>query len=173
LPRAGSNFVQRRVDWGRSTPTLAPHRKDREIFMAENPQAPSVRPRPLSPFLSIYRWPVTMATSITHRATGIALSAGMIFLAWWLLGLASGPDMYQPLIQLAGTPIGLIVLFGFLWSLCYHWLNGIRHLAWDIGYGFEMSTANWSGVVVSALSVLLAIGIFIVGYEIARGAVRL
>jgi len=141
--------------------------------MADNPQAPSARQRPVSPHLTIYRWPVTMATSITHRATGVALSAGMVFLAWWLIGLASGPEVYQPFVRLAGSSVGLLVLFGILWSLCYQWLNGIRHLAWDLGYGFEVSTANLTGVAVAVLSVLLAIGIFILGYEIEHGAVRL
>jgi succinate dehydrogenase / fumarate reductase cytochrome b subunit len=139
----------------------------------ENPQAPSARQRPVSPHLTVYRWPITMATSITHRVTGVALSAGMVFLAWWLIGLASGPDVYQPLVRAAASPLGLFVMFGFLWSLCYHWLNGIRHLVWDLGYGFEVRTASRTSIVVIALSVLFAAGVFILGYKIAQGTMRL
>src|SRR5271169_6259674 len=92
--------------------------------------------RPLSPHLQIYRWPVTMATSITHRATGVALSAGTLLLAWWLIATASGPEAFATFQNLAANPIGEIVLLGFVWSLAFHLLNGIRHLAWDLGYGF-------------------------------------
>lgn len=127
--------------------------------MADNPQTP-VRGRPLSPHLSIYKWPITMATSITHRATGVAISAGMVLVAWGLIALASGPEMYQPFTAVLANPVGMIVLFGFLWSLIYHFLNGIRHLAWDVGFGFEVSTANRTGLLVIALSVLLAAGTF-------------
>jgi len=135
--------------------------------MAANPQAQSARPRPLSPHLSIYKWPITMATSITHRATGLALVAGMIFLTWWLVGLASGPEVYRPFMNAAGSLIGQVVLFGFAWSLTYHFLNGVRHLMWDVGYGFAVPTANKTGVVVIALSLLIAIGIFVACYVAA------
>src|SRR6185437_16375559 len=92
--------------------------------------------RPLSPHLQIYRWPVTMMTSITHRATGVALAAGTVLLAWWLIAIATGPDAYDTVRMVARSPIGLIVIFGFIWSLAFHLLNGIRHLAWDVGLGF-------------------------------------
>jgi len=141
--------------------------------MAENPQAVSPRQRPVSPHLTIYRWPVTMATSITHRVTGVALYLGMIFLTWWLMGLASGPDVYQPFVRIAASPLGQLAIFGFLWSLAYHFLNGIRHLAWDLGYGFAVPTANRTAVLVIVVSVLLAVGLFALGYEIQHGAVQL
>lgn len=128
--------------------------------MADNPQSPPVRERPLSPHLTIYKWPITMATSIAHRATGVAISVGMVLLAWGLIALASGPEMYQPFLATLANPVGFAVLFGFLWALLYHFLNGIRHLAWDLGYGFAVQTANRSGVSVIALSVLLSVGIF-------------
>ena len=118
------------------------------------------RPRPLSPHLTIYRWPVTMASSITHRATGIALSAGTVVLAWWLICISNGPEAYQGFLALAVSPLGLVVLFGFTWSLAFHLLNGIRHLAWDLGYGFAKPTAHKSGVFVFAVSLLLAVGAF-------------
>ncbi len=128
--------------------------------MAERPV--EAHPRPLSPHLQVYRWPVTMATSIAHRMTGLALAAGTALIAWWLVAAASGPDVYQPFQGVIRNPLAQLVLFGFVWALVYHLLNGIRHLAWDLGYGFSVPTANKTGVLVISLSVLVAIGIFLV-----------
>lgn len=122
------------------------------------------RPRPLSPHLQIYRWSPTMATSIVHRATGMALTLGMAGLAWWLMALASGPGAYATFTSLAFTPLGQVIIFGFVWSLCYHLLSGFRHLIWDIGYGFSKGTANGVSVVIILLSVLIALGLFWAGY---------
>ena len=124
--------------------------------------------RPLSPYLQIYRWPITMATSIAHRVTGMALAGGTLIVAWWLLALAAGPQYYDTFSTIARHPLGQIVLFGFVWSLTYHLLNGIRHLAWDIGLGFDVHTANKSAVAVIALSLVLAVGIFVYAYA-AKG----
>jgi succinate dehydrogenase / fumarate reductase cytochrome b subunit len=138
---------------------------------APNSPGPSPRPygRPLSPHIQIYRWPITMAASITHRATGIALTAGTLFLAWWLIAAASGPDAYAVFAAVAGHPVGKIVLFGFLWSLAFHLLNGIRHLAWDVGYGFKVPTAKLTAVIVYVASLLLAVGAFVLGIMVSRG----
>lgn len=118
------------------------------------------RSRPLSPHLTIYRWPVTMATSIIHRATGVALSAGTLLLAWWLVSVASGLEAYGIFAQAAGSLLGQLVLVGFTWSLAYHLLNGIRHLAWDLGYGFTPAKANRNSWIVIVLSVLLTAAAF-------------
>jgi succinate dehydrogenase / fumarate reductase cytochrome b subunit len=132
--------------------------------MAENPQVAPQRPRPLSPHLTIYRWPVTMATSITHRITGVGLAGGSAVLAWWLIAIASGPESYQTFAALAGTWIGQLILFGFAWALSYHLLNGIRHLAWDMGFGFAVQTAGvWSWIIILA-SVAFAVAIFAIAY---------
>jgi succinate dehydrogenase cytochrome b subunit len=122
------------------------------------------RARPLSPHMTIYRWPVSMATSITHRLTGIALSMGTLLLAWWLIAAASGLEAYHTFSQVAASWPGQVVLFGFTWSLAFHLLNGIRHLAWDMGYGFDVPTANRTGWLVIVLSVLLAVGAFALAY---------
>jgi succinate dehydrogenase / fumarate reductase cytochrome b subunit len=132
--------------------------------MAEQARSGAVRPRPLSPHIQIYRWPVTMATSIVHRATGLALAAGTLLVAWWLLALATGPDEYEFFSSIARGPIGQLVLFGFVWSLAFHLLNGIRHLAWDVGYGFDVHAANRSGVLVVTFSLFTAIGVFAFAY---------
>jgi succinate dehydrogenase / fumarate reductase, cytochrome b subunit len=128
--------------------------------MAENPQRPVAATRPLSPHLTIYRWPVTMATSITHRATGVGLSVGAIILAWWLISISNGPEGWQRFHALSDTPIGLLVVFGLTWSLVYHFLNGVRHLAWDLGYGFSKEVAERNSVIILAASILGAIAVF-------------
>src|SRR5690349_24545365 len=111
--------------------------------MAENPQSSTAARRPLSPHLTIYRWPLTMMTSITHRATGIALSVGALVLAWWLVAISNGLDGgYQTFMTLAVTPFGMLVLFGITWSLPYHFFSGLRHLAWDLGNAFVKTAAE-------------------------------
>jgi succinate dehydrogenase / fumarate reductase cytochrome b subunit len=132
--------------------------------MADTPHS-APRTRPLSPHFTIYRWPVTMVTSIVHRATGLALSAGTVLLCWWLISVANGPEAFNQFINLLITPLGEVVMFGFVWSLAYHLLNGIRHLAWDLGYGFALPTANKSGLVVIAGSLILAVGAFALAYS--------
>jgi succinate dehydrogenase / fumarate reductase cytochrome b subunit len=131
--------------------------------MADHPQVPH-RPRPLSPFVTIYHWPVTMATSITHRVTGCGLAAGTVLLAWWLVAIASGPETYNHFLDLAATPLGQVILFGFAWSLAYHLLNGIRHLLWDMGFGFSIAAARRNSYLVIVGSVLLAAGVFVLAY---------
>ena len=123
------------------------------------------RARPLSPHLQIYRWPVTMATSIAHRVTGVALSAGTLLLAWWLIAAALGPETYHVFAACAANPLGQIVLFGLVWSLAFHLLNGIRHLAWDTGLGFDVSTANRSGVAVVLLSLVATLVVFVLSHR--------
>jgi succinate dehydrogenase / fumarate reductase cytochrome b subunit len=110
-----------------------------------------------------------MAASITHRATGIALAGGMLFLVWWLIAAASGPDAYAVFAAVAGHPIGNVILFGLLWSLSFHLLNGIRHLAWDLGYGFRMPTSRLTAAIVYGLSLLLAAGAFAIGLVVREG----
>ena len=116
--------------------------------------------RPLSPHLTIWRWQVTMLASIMHRATGIALTGGAVVLAWWLISVSNGPEGYDNFMPYAAMPLGLLVLFGFTWSFAFHFCNGIRHLAWDLGYGFEKHFASKTGFLVFALSFLIAIGFF-------------
>ncbi|HEY4942474.1 MAG TPA: succinate dehydrogenase, cytochrome b556 subunit [Rhizomicrobium sp.] len=131
--------------------------------MADTPHA-AHRPRPLSPHVFHYSWPVAMATSITHRVTGCGLAAGTILLTWWLIAIASGPATYNRFMDLAATPLGQVILFGFTWSLAFHLLNGIRHLAWDLGYGFSIAAARTTSILVIAGSILLAAGVFVLAY---------
>jgi succinate dehydrogenase / fumarate reductase cytochrome b subunit len=94
-------------------------------------------PRPLSPHLQIYRWSWTMTMSIFHRATGSALYVGIALFAIWLVALASGPGAYGSVQWFFGSPLGLVILFGYTWVLLHHMLGGVRHLVWDYGYGLE------------------------------------
>lgn len=94
--------------------------------------------RPLSPHLSVYRWQIQMVTSIVHRATGIALSVGLLVLAWGLLALARGEAAWHVFTACAGSVIGIILLVGWSWSLFYHLCNGIRHLLQDAGLGYRI-----------------------------------
>ena len=112
--------------------------------------------RPLSPFMQ-YRWMYSNTLSILHRLTGILLSAGFLILVYWLVSAASGADAYARALDcLASVPMQL-VLAGVLWSYCYHFLNGLRHLCWDVGIGFDLKTARLSGWVVAIASVVLAL----------------
>ena len=111
--------------------------------------------RPLSPHLSIYRWPITMATSILHRATGVAMAVGFIVFVGWLFDAASGPDVYALFLGAMDTTIGRLLLIGWSYAFFYHLLNGIRHLVWDTGRGFEKGQASASAWFVIVTSVVL------------------
>jgi succinate dehydrogenase / fumarate reductase, cytochrome b subunit len=99
--------------------------------------------RPLSPHISIYRPMLTMMMSIAHRITGALLYFAMALVTWWLMAAATGPNAYANVQWFMGSWIGRIVLLGCLWSLMHHMLGGIRHLIWDIGYGFGPSEREW------------------------------
>jgi len=128
--------------------------------MADNPQRSPTSTRPLSPHMTIYRWPVTMMTSITHRITGVGLAMGAVVLAWWLVSISNGPEGWQSFHAVSDTPVGLLVLFGLTWSLLYHFLSGVRHLAWDLGYGFDKRVAERNSVIIFALSIIAALAVF-------------
>jgi len=111
--------------------------------------------RPLSPHLQIYRWQLTMVLSIIHRTTGVALAVGTILLIALLLALAAGPDAYQTIRAFCSSWPGLLLLFGWSWALCFHLCNGIRHLAWDTGWGFEIPRAYLTGWTVVGASLVM------------------
>lgn len=111
--------------------------------------------RPLSPHLSIYRWPVTMTVSILHRVSGIALSVGLVVFAWWLVAASSGPGAWDQFSHFASSGLGKVMLIGWSAAFFFHFANGIRHFVWDFGYGFELATANASAWFVLALTVIL------------------
>lgn len=121
----------------------------------------------MSPHLQVYRPQLTSVLSILHRATGFALAVGTLFLAWWLIAAAVGPDAYALVEAFFGSWLGTIVLLGFSFSLMYHLCNGIRHLAWDAGWGFDLPTAYASGWAVVAGSLILTALAWGVGLSVA------
>ena len=125
--------------------------------------------RPLSPHLQIYKWQLTMTLSILHRATGVALAVGTILVLALLVALAAGPDSYAAVRGFCGAPLGLFLLLCWSWSLCFHLLNGIRHLVWDTGWGFEIPRAYATGWSVVVLSLVLTAVIWACVF--ARGGV--
>ena len=105
----------------------------------------SNRDRPLSPHLQVYRPQITSVLSIAHRATGIVLAAGLPALLWWLAAAASGQEAFGAAQAAAGSFLGRLFLFGWTFALFYHLCNGIRHLFWDFGRGFELATVSLTG----------------------------
>jgi len=115
--------------------------------------------RPMSPFMfpAWYRFQIGSALSILHRLTGIALAIGSILLAWWLVVVAAGGDIFAATHAFLASPIGVLLLLAWSVAFFYHLCNGVRHLAWDAGRGFELRSANRSGYAVLAATVVLTI----------------
>lgn len=113
--------------------------------------------RPLSPHLQIYRLPLIVLLSITHRITGVFLGLGTLVLLYWLCAVAGGPEAYAAAQSVLDMFIVKLVLFGWTWAFFYHLCNGVRHLAWDGGYGFELPRAYASAYAVLAISTVLTL----------------
>jgi succinate dehydrogenase / fumarate reductase cytochrome b subunit len=118
---------------------------------------------PLSPHLQIYRWHISSLLSITHRISGIINLITLIFIFFWLLVLSFSESNYEIFLLMINSFIGKFILIGFSWSMSFHILSGIRHLVWDIGYGFEIKTANISGIIVIISSLVLTIIFWLLG----------
>ena len=112
---------------------------------------------PLSPHLQIYRWHISSLLSITHRISGVINLLALILIFFWLIFLSLGENNYQSFLLIINSFIGKFILVGFTWSMIFHLLSGIRHLVWDLGYGFEIKTANITGVIVIISSLALTI----------------
>lgn len=121
------------------------------------------RERPLSPHLSIWRWHITMASSIFHRATGFALYVGALLAAGWAVALASGPVAYGQYMGLLGSIPGKVVMFGLTVSIFFHLANGIRHLVWDSGKGFDLKLADATATAAIVFSIVATILIWVIG----------
>ena len=112
---------------------------------------------PVSPHLQIYRWHISSLLSITHRISGVINLLALILIFFWLLSLSFGESNYELFLLIINSFFGKFILIGFTWSMSFHILSGIRHLAWDLGYGFEIKTANISGIIVIICSLVLTI----------------
>ena len=128
-------------------------------------EATDARKRPLSPHLGIYRWGITNSLSILHRATGLALSLGLVILAVWLISVASGPDAFASVMAVFGSGWFKLPLAGLAFCFFYHLANGVRHLVWDTGRGFSHAAIRSGGIAVVvfaliATAVYIALGMF-------------
>ena len=120
---------------------------------------------PLSPHLQIYRWHISSLLSITHRISGVINLLALILIFFWIVVLSLGENSYELFLLIINSFFGKFILIGFTWSMSFHLLSGIRHLVWDMGYGFEIKTANISGIIVIILSLVLTI----IFWLLARG----
>ena len=125
--------------------------------------------RPLSPHLQSYRITLTMAMSIIHRLTGVALYFGTLLLAWWLIATASGPGAYASVQAFTSSLIGRVIVFGYTWALLHHMLGGARHLIWDLGYGFGKVERERLTLAALVGSITLTIVLWIVAYAVGGG----
>jgi succinate dehydrogenase / fumarate reductase cytochrome b subunit len=113
----------------------------------------------MSPHVQVWKWHLTMASSILHRVTGVGNYLGIVLVVAWLFATAVGPDLYEPLAGLIGSIWGQLILFGFTLSVCYHLLNGLRHLVMDTGKGYPPKFASFTAGLVIVLAVALAVAI--------------
>ncbi|SIQ24397.1 succinate dehydrogenase subunit C [Paracoccus thiocyanatus] len=113
--------------------------------------------RPLSPHLQVYRLPIAAITSIMTRITGHALVAGILLITWWLVAAVTSPGAFAAADWVVRSWLGFIILTGSMWALWYHLLAGLRHLAYDAGYGLEIRQAQQSSRALIAGSVVLAV----------------
>ena len=122
---------------------------------------------PLSPHLQIYRWHISSLLSITHRISGVINLLALILIFFWLIFLSLGENNYQSFLLIINSFIGKFILIGFTWSMSFHLLSGIRHLVWDLGYGFEIKTANITGIIV----IISSLALTIIFWLFARGII--
>jgi len=114
--------------------------------------------RPLSPHLSVYRMSrYTLATSIANRFTGVALSAGLLLLVYWLVAVAGGARSYARALRVLTAPLTQLIYAALIVAFCYHLVAGLRHLVWDTGHGLERTQSRRSARLVIALSVVLMV----------------
>jgi succinate dehydrogenase / fumarate reductase cytochrome b subunit len=118
----------------------------------------------MSPHLQVWRWHITMATSIFHRATGVALYVGALIAAVWAVSLERGPEDYATVMGLLGSWPGRVVMFGLTVSGFYHLANGVRHLIWDAGHGLDVKSANASSITVFAFTIAATVAVWAIAY---------
>jgi succinate dehydrogenase / fumarate reductase cytochrome b subunit len=139
------------------------------LLVARNTNGRMVR-RPLSPFMipTAYRPQLTSVLSISNRVTGVALGAGCLFAAWWILAIAGSATAWAAVRNFTVSPIGLLLLFGWSMALVYHTLGGVRHLFWDAGRGFDLPTVHASGWATVIGTVVLTAALWAIGIALFR-----
>ncbi|HIF18621.1 MAG TPA: succinate dehydrogenase, cytochrome b556 subunit [Cycloclasticus sp.] len=126
--------------------------------------------RPLSPHLDVYKLPLSAVISIVHRGTGAFLTMGTLVLVWWLMALAGGEEAFMSAQSFMGSFFGRLILFGWSFALFFHLCNGVRHLIWDAGYGFEKDTVEKSSLMVLGAAGFLTFFIWIIAFSFGVGA---
>jgi len=126
--------------------------------------------RPLSPHLDVYRLPLSALISIVHRGTGAFLTIGSFVLVWWLMALAGGEEVFMSAQSFMGSFFGRLILFGWSFALFFHLSNGIRHLIWDAGYGFEKEAVERSSLIVIGAAGFLTFFVWVVAFSFGIGA---
>ncbi|MCU0987808.1 MAG: succinate dehydrogenase, cytochrome b556 subunit [Acetobacteraceae bacterium] len=122
--------------------------------------------RPLSPHLQVYKPQITSVLSISHRISGVALAVGTFLLVSWLLAAAQGPVAFAEAQAFMGSFLGRLMLFGWTFALFYHFCNGIRHLAWDLGHGYDLESVTRSGWFTVGAAIGLTLFAWILGYAL-------
>ena len=117
----------------------------------------NVSKNPLSPHIQIYKWHISSLVSITHRISGVINLIALILIFFWLLAFNLGESNYELYLLIINSFFGKFILIGFTWSMSFHILSGIRHLVFDLGYGYEIKIANISGLIVIISSLFLTI----------------
>ncbi len=134
--------------------------------MSEPTAAPAAKkPRPTAPHLTVYHLPISGLMSIAHRIMGVALMFGLLLFTWWCVAVLSGPPAYGYFIEFTKTIIGRFMLLGWTWATVYHMSNGIRHMCWDLGKGFEISEIKYTNFVVMIMSVVLTALIWVLAFS--------
>lgn len=111
--------------------------------------------RPLSPHISVYRLQINMVTSILNRITGVAMTLAAVLIVWWLLAAATSASYFEFVDGFLTSWLGLLIMFGSLWALWFHFLGGIRHLIMDFGFGYENKSVDFWGWAIVILSFVL------------------
>ncbi len=130
----------------------------RDALMIGNRTDGTTVRRPLSPHLQVYRPQLTSVLSIMNRLSGIATSVGTLLMVWWLVASAGSPSGYASMQSFVGSWFGILVMFGWTIALVYHFVGGIRHLAWDAGYGFDLPqvyASGWAAIIATAVLTVL------------------
>jgi len=126
--------------------------------------------RPLSPHLDVYKLPLSALISIVHRGTGAFLAIGSLALVCWLMALAEGAESFASAQSFFGGFFGSLILFGWTFALFFHLANGVRHLIWDAGYGFEKEAVEKSSIIVIGAAGFLTVLVWIVAFTFSIGA---
>jgi len=122
--------------------------------------------KPLSPHIQIYSWNISSLISISHRITGVINIVILTAVCFWIASFLFGASFYGIIQNILNSFFGKLLVIGITWSFSFQILSEIRHLFWDLGYGFELKTSKISGVIVIFGSFIITILIYILGRQL-------